>query len=131
MMTLESIARALGGEVSGCQVLAPGPGHSPKDRSLSIKLSRDAPEGFIVHSFCGDDPIVCRDYVRQRLGMAPFKPNGGRKTVATYEFRDPTTGEIRYRKERVEFGGRKQIILLQAQRPRRQWAFAVRGRTSV
>jgi RecA-family ATPase len=101
-MTLESIARALGGEVSGCQVLAPGPGHSPKDRSLSIKLSRDAPEGFIVHSFCGDDPIACRDYVRRRLGMDPFKPNVVRKTVATYEFRDPTTGEIRYRKERVE-----------------------------
>jgi hypothetical protein len=102
-LTLESIARALGGEVSGCQVLAPGPGHSPKDRSLSIKLSRDAPDGFIVHSFCGDDPIVCRDCVRQRLDMAPFKPSGGsRKLVATYEFRDPTTGEIRYRKERVE-----------------------------
>ena len=30
MMTLRAIARALGGEVSGAQVLAPGPGHGPQ-----------------------------------------------------------------------------------------------------
>ena len=28
---------------------APGPGHSAKDRSLSVKTS--APHGFVVHSF--------------------------------------------------------------------------------
>ena len=36
-------------------------------------LSRAAPEGFVVHSFAGDDPIVCRDYVRQRLGLPSFR----------------------------------------------------------
>jgi AAA domain len=102
MMDLQSIERALGGEISGGQVLARGPGHSRKDRSLSIRLDANAPDGFLVRSFCGDDPIACRDYVRQRLGMAPFKPNGSHKTVATYEFRDPTTGDVRYRKERIE-----------------------------
>ena len=54
----------------------PGPGHSPKDRSLSVKIDTDAPDGFVVHSFSGDDPIVCRDYVRERLGLPAFKPNG-------------------------------------------------------
>ena len=39
--TLQSWARALGGEVSGDQVLCPGPGHSPKDRSLSVKIGKD------------------------------------------------------------------------------------------
>jgi hypothetical protein len=97
---LRSWAQALGGEVCGVQVLCPGPGHGPTDRSLSVKMSANG--GFVVHSFAGDDPIACRDYVRQRLGVAPFKPNGSRKTVATYEFRDPTTGEVRYRKERIE-----------------------------
>jgi putative DNA primase/helicase len=81
-------------------VLCPGPGHSPKDRSLSVKIGRDGQ--LVVHSHAGDDWKECRDYVRQRLGMEPFKPNGSRKTVATYEFRDPASGEARYRKERVE-----------------------------
>src|SRR6266568_2349611 len=76
---LRSLARALGGEVSGNQVLAPGPNHSSKDRSLSVKLDADAPDGFVVHSFAHDDPIQCRDHVREKAGLAPFKPNGKRK----------------------------------------------------
>src|ERR1700756_698256 len=69
MMDPRSIARGLDGEVCGLQVLAPGPGHSPKDRSLSVKLSPHAPGGFIVHSHCGDDWQHCRDYVVSRLGL--------------------------------------------------------------
>jgi hypothetical protein len=44
------LARALGGEVSGDEIRARGPGHSAKDRSLSVKVDPDAPGGFIVHS---------------------------------------------------------------------------------
>jgi putative DNA primase/helicase len=100
--TLKSWAAALGGDVCGTQVLCPGPGHSAKDRSLSVKIGKDGEP--IVHSFCGDDWQACRDYVRQRLGMAPFKPSSKwqRAYSATYEFRDPATGAMRYRKERVE-----------------------------
>jgi hypothetical protein len=59
---LVSLARALGGEVSGGQVSAPGPGHSPNDRSMSVKLDPDAPGGFVVNSFSPkDDFIACRD----------------------------------------------------------------------
>jgi putative DNA primase/helicase len=76
---LQSLARALGGEVSGSQVCAPGPGHSAKDRSLSIKLDPSAPDGFVVHSYAGDDPIACKDYVRSKAGIEPFKANGKRK----------------------------------------------------
>ena len=46
-----------------------GPGHSSKDRSLSILITGS---GFIVHSFAGDDWRVCKDYVRSRLGRLPF-----------------------------------------------------------
>ena len=67
--TLRAIARALGGEVSAAQVLAPGPGHGPRDRSLSVKLSPTSPDGFIAHSFSGDDWRQCYDYVRARLGL--------------------------------------------------------------
>jgi hypothetical protein len=98
--SVDKIATALGGEVSAGEVLGPGPGHSPADRSLSVKPDADAPEGFLVHSFSGDDPIACRDYVRSKLGLPEWKPNGARKangkaaakpyspTVATFVYRD-------------------------------------------
>jgi hypothetical protein len=100
----KSLARTLGGEASGDQIRAPGPGHSKEDRSLSVKVDDRAPGGFVVHSFANDDPITCRDYVRAKAGIDPFKPNGqGRKhsaassgpqgrVDATYDYRDETGG---------------------------------------
>jgi putative DNA primase/helicase len=73
-LDLRTIARALGGEVSGRQVLAPGPGHGARDRSLSIKIEPDAPGGFLVYSFAGDDPITCKDHIRHRLGLPQWQP---------------------------------------------------------
>jgi hypothetical protein len=71
-MNIFFVAKRLGGEVVGRnRVLVPGPGHSTRDRSLSVKLM---PSGFVCHSFAGDDPMVCRDHVRSRLGLPSFKP---------------------------------------------------------
>jgi hypothetical protein len=68
-----TVARALGGEARGNQVSAPGPGHESKgDRSLSILIDPNAPDGFVVNTFAGDDPMVCKDYVRERLGLPAF-----------------------------------------------------------
>ena len=65
-----SIARALGGDVVGRdQVVAPGPGHSRNDRSLSIYISATAPDGFRTHSHAGDNWQDCRDYVKDKLGI--------------------------------------------------------------
>ena len=77
MLTLKAIASALGGDVNGNQVLCPGPGHSPRDRSLAIRISPDAPDGFLTYSHAGDDFRVCRDHVRARLGI-----NGARAARA-------------------------------------------------
>jgi putative DNA primase/helicase len=72
-MNIQSIARALGGEVySGNQVLCPGPGHSPKDRSLLVTF--ETSEDFKVHSFAGDDWKACKDYVCRTLGLRGFNP---------------------------------------------------------
>src|SRR6516162_5184048 len=76
IMDLQTLAKALGGEVSSGQLLCPGPNHSAADRSLSIKLDSNAPDGFVVHSFAGDDPIICKDYVRAKAGLPAFAPNG-------------------------------------------------------
>jgi hypothetical protein len=73
MLDPRVVARALGGSVSGRNVVAPGPGHSRTDRSLSIKIEPTAPDGFIVHSFAGDSPLECRDYVRVALGLGVRK----------------------------------------------------------
>ena len=78
MMDLRSIALALGGEVSGRRVLAPGPGHSAKDRSLAISISNDAPDGFVLHSFANDHWKDCRDYVRQKLNLPDWEPGDDR-----------------------------------------------------
>jgi hypothetical protein len=70
--TLCEIAKVLGGEVRGAQVLAPGPVHGRNERSVSIKLIPG--DSFIVPSFAGDEPIACRDYVRAALGLGLFRP---------------------------------------------------------
>jgi hypothetical protein len=71
-MDLRSLASALGGEVSGGQVVCPGPGHSLKDRSLSICLDAGAPNGFRVYSFSGDDWRDCADHIRALLGLPRY-----------------------------------------------------------
>jgi hypothetical protein len=73
-LDLRTLARALRGEISGDQVLAPGPNHSEADRSLAVRLDRDNPDGFVVFSHAGDDPLACRDHVRSRAGMPGFAP---------------------------------------------------------
>jgi len=73
-LDLRTIARRLGGEVSGRQVLAPGPNHSERDRSLSVRMSWQSPDGYIVFSHAGDDFAACRDHVRLRLGLPQTAP---------------------------------------------------------
>jgi RecA-family ATPase len=54
---------------------------------LSIKLDPTAPDGFVCHSFSGDDVLECRDHVRSKCGSAPFQPktNGGRQRLSMQE----------------------------------------------
>jgi hypothetical protein len=68
MTSLAQLSKALGGIVAGASVLCPGPGHSPRDRSLSVTPSFAAPDGFLVYSFAGDSWRDCRDVVKARLG---------------------------------------------------------------
>jgi hypothetical protein len=74
MLTLAQIAQALGGRISGDQVVAPGPGHRAVDNSMTVKLSSTAEDGFVVYSHAGDDVNECRDYVRAKLGLPPWYP---------------------------------------------------------
>jgi RecA-family ATPase len=122
---LPNLARALGGEVANGQVRAPGPGHSAADRSMMVKPDSSAPDGFIVFSHSGDDPLVCKDYVRQRCGLPSFgtqqRPRASReeaaalvadavesqrretkaRVVAAYDYRNDK-GELLYQVVRLE-----------------------------
>jgi len=64
--SLRLIARVLGGDIAGRnRILCPGPGHSRRDRSLSVTFNGD---DFLCHSFAGDDWRECRDHVKAALG---------------------------------------------------------------
>ena len=95
--SVRQAADLLGGEAIGDHVRCPGPQHSRTDRSLSVRFLPDAPGGFLVHSFAGDDPLLCRDYVRERLrlpGWRPKAPKECRLTSATEKCRIATALSI-------------------------------------
>lgn len=105
-----NIARVMGGVVTGrdsCKV--PGPGHSPKDLSVSVKCDPAAPDGLVVHSFAGDDPLACKDHIREKMGIKwePTREPVGRasqprrKLVATYDYTD-AGGELLYQVVRFD-----------------------------
>jgi len=50
MLDPRMVAWVLGGDVVRRNVVAPGPGHSRADRSLSVQIDPAAPEGFRCHS---------------------------------------------------------------------------------
>jgi hypothetical protein len=76
---IRTIARMLGGDVVGRNAVAvPGPGHSAKDRSLVVTFNNNAPDGFVCHSHAGDSWDVCKDFVRQGLGLPCWQPGDGR-----------------------------------------------------
>lgn len=132
-LTLPEIARALDGKVVNGNVVAPGPNHSAKDKSLSVTPSDTSPDGFVVHSFAGDDPNVCKDYVRKRLGLSAFAPGGKRPknlnmngssnydappsknghTTSEYNYVSPDTGKICYKKIRVDYAGGEKTFYFQ------------------
>jgi len=99
---LRFLARTLGGEVVGVQVLCPGPGHGPRDRSLSVKLSSTAPDGMVVYSHAGDDWRAGLEHVRERLGLpreprenAPRRPTEARRRPS----KTPPTDDSREEKK--------------------------------
>lgn len=72
MLDLRSIAQALGGEVSGREVLCPTPGHSKGDRGTAIRLAPGAPDGLLVSCFNGGraEALAVKDALRG-AGLLP------------------------------------------------------------
>lgn len=62
MLDAPAIVKTLGGDWYGSYGLAPGPGHSKRDRSLKIWIGREGEPRF--HSFAGDDWRSVKDELR-------------------------------------------------------------------
>jgi hypothetical protein len=115
--SIDKIAELLGGEVRGNgEVLAPGPGHTSHDRSLSVRPDNAAPNGFLVHSFAGDDPFLCRNYVLGKLGgrleSERKKSNGSNgapwKVISEHIYRDEHGAPYLKVRKCLDGDGRKQ-----------------------
>ena len=74
-MNAREVVRAHGGDWCGSYGLVPGPGHSPKDRSLKVS---DYNGEIRVYSFAGDDWKACRAYLGlnddRRRPRSPTRP---------------------------------------------------------
>ena len=115
---LARAAELLGGEVRGGEILCPGPGHTDSDRSLSVKPSKDNPEGFITHSFAGDSCPECREHVRKKCGLPKPKnskatqKNGGGgvwQVLAEYIYLDERRTPYLLVKKCIDGSGKKQF----------------------
>jgi len=82
-LSIDDIKNAFGcGDISSdrTKINVPGPNHSKHNRSLSVILAPETPDGFSVNSWAGEDFGVCKDYVRQKLGLPAFGSKGGAAT---------------------------------------------------
>lgn len=79
MVTQKELLQALGGERSGAGIVCAGPNHSKHDRSLSVTPANNK-NGFVVHSFAGDDDLECLDFVRAKLGLGEWTPTERTRT---------------------------------------------------
>ena len=72
MVDLRSIAVALGGQVSGREVLAPTPGHASRDKGTAVRIAPGAPDGILVTCFNGGraEALAVKDTLRA-AGILP------------------------------------------------------------
>jgi hypothetical protein len=92
-----AMASALGGEYRQGKIHAPGPGHSKRDRSLTIWLDPKAPSGYRLHSFA-DDWKTCRNYVDSVCGFESFTP--GRQRASRPVWRPEVASAAAIERER-------------------------------
>lgn len=98
MASLKEIAATMGGEVRGKYACFPTPGHSADDRGSTAELVPGAPDGVLIRSYNGGDPLEIKDKLRAE-GVLPER--AGWECTGEYLFRDET-GQLLYRTKRFE-----------------------------
>lgn len=116
MTIAQDITRHYGGDWHGSYGAFPTPGHGRTDRGMTVTDAPDAPDGVLVHSFNGGDPLAVKDECR-RVGLLPEREQSNDclpRQTAQYEYVDGD-GVVLYRTVRIEQVGKKKRF--QAQRP--------------
>ena len=98
---LARIAAAMGGEVVGGVAKFPTPGHGKTDRGSWASILSGAPDGLLVHSANGGDPLAIKDQLRVKGLLPERQPSAGRCDIASWEYTD-ANGAVLYRKVRSE-----------------------------
>lgn len=103
MVDPRAIAAAMGGEVHGNSVHFPTPGHGQSDRGTVATVDPDAPDGLLVHSFNGGDPVAIKDELRRKGIIGPRVQEAGSdwSLAGFYDFIDES-GVLLYRTKRLE-----------------------------
>src|SRR5690606_13079184 len=109
---LHDIASAMGGKVIGDRAVFPTPGHSKRDQGSWASLVSSAPDGVLIHSENGGDPLAIKDELRAK-GVLPernhvrqdatplFRRQRRVPGVTYFEFRD-ASGAVVCRKVRTD-----------------------------
>lgn len=92
----------MGGEVVGDIASFPTPGHSPKDRGSWASIVPDAPDGVLINSRNGGDPLAIKDELRAKGVLPERLPANDRRSrdVAAWDYTD-ADGVMLYRKVRM------------------------------
>lgn len=101
-LNLQNIAHALGGQVSGREVLCPTPGHSKRDRGTAIRIADGAPDGLLIACYNGDwrDVAQVKDALRD-AGLLPAY-DGTRRELTDAEMAAIKRAEAEREREKAE-----------------------------
>jgi hypothetical protein len=91
-----------------------------------VKLSANAPDGFIVNSFSTDDFGDCRDYVREKLGLPAAKGEARKVEVESYPYENKF-GVFQYETVRCNFRFLDGSLELDGGKPRKKFLARRRG----
>lgn len=105
----ENITRHFGGDWHGSYGTFPTPGHDKRDRGMTVTNKPGAPDGVLINTMNGGDPLAVKDECR-RLGLLPERMvrNEPWRETGVYTYRG-------YRTVRLEKSGEKKRFM--AQRP--------------
>jgi RecA-family ATPase len=128
MTFAQDITRHFGGDWAGSQGAFPSPGHSPKDRGITVK---DAPDGdviFYCHNDTGFDWRAFKDQCRD-LGLLPPREQSSGATwreTGHYEYVG-ADGLVAYRTVRLEKQGERKRFKAEHPNGRGGWAPKIDG----
>ncbi|GEM_PF-3068310 len=94
MSLAQEITLAMGGDYTGHTGTLPMPSHSPDDRGTSVRDEPGAPDGVIINTFNGGDPLQVKDILRAK-GILPPRAKLRTKDVGgPHVYRDANTAPV-------------------------------------